>query len=68
MVLNAPPSESPEEHRPLRGEPGPMRSAQAPDPYEHLAQADKADRILLRLVLCAAAATLTLAVAASLSM
>lgn len=36
------------------------------DAREHIAQAERADRALLRLVGCAAAATLLLAVAASL--
>ena len=39
---------------------------EAADAGEHLAQADAADRSLLRLVACAAAATLLLALAASL--
>lgn len=37
----------------------------APDPIEEMAQADAADRSLLRLVACAAGATLLLALATS---
>jgi len=39
---------------------------EALDPVEQMALADRADWMLLRLVLCAAAATLLLAVASSL--
>lgn len=38
-----------------------------PDPLEQIAQADVADRNLLRLVACAALATLVMAVASSLA-
>lgn len=38
---------------------------EAVDPLEQMALADRADRTLLQLVLCAAAATLVLALAAS---
>lgn len=41
-------------------------SSDALDSLEQLAQADAADRTLLRLVICAAAATLTLALASGL--
>lgn len=41
--------------------------AETLDSLEQLAQADAADRTLLRLVLCAAAATLLLALASSLA-
>lgn len=40
---------------------------QAPDPVVQMAQADAADRCLLRLVACAATATLLLAVATSMA-
>lgn len=41
--------------------------SEPPDPIEQMALADRADWMLLRLVLCASAATLLLAVASSLS-
>lgn len=41
-------------------------SFEAQDPIEQMALADRADWMLLRLVLCAATATLVLAVASSL--
>jgi len=44
---------------------GPL--AEPLDPIEQMALADRADWMLLRLVLCASAATLMLAVASSLS-
>ncbi len=72
MVAHPSPSCSPEEPRAVSAAPGPGRGAsrvhEGADIHEQLAQADRADRMLLRLVLCAAAATLTLAVAASLVM
>jgi hypothetical protein len=39
---------------------------ETPDPVEQMASADRADWLLLRLVLCAASATLVLALASSL--
>lgn len=44
----------------------PLLSLDPHDPLEQMAQADRADWALMRLVLCAALATLLLAVAGSL--
>lgn len=51
----------------IRREPHrPQEEVSAADPLEQMAEADRADWALMRLVLCAAVATLLLAVAGSL--